>query len=45
MAFWKLAYNNHWVTLEQLRQAVKTESNPYGNITADEFEAITGEPF
>ena len=45
MAFWKLAYNQKWVTIDQLRLAVTTESNPYGEITPDEFKKITGKDF
>lgn len=45
MAFWKLAFSCKWVTVDQLRLAVKTESNPYGEITADEFTAISGDVF
>ncbi len=45
MAFWMLAYNAKWVTIAQLRLAVKTSGNPYGDITPDEFLAITGETF
>lgn len=41
MAFWKLAFNQKWVTAEQLRLAVKTESNPFGEITAEEYKSIT----
>ena len=45
MAFWKLAYNQKWVTAEQLRLAVITESNPYGEITPEQFKEITGKDF
>ena len=45
MAFWNLAYNMKWVTIDQLRLAVKTESNPFGEITPEEFKAITGQDF
>ena len=41
MAFWRLAYNMKWVTAEQLRLAVITESNKFGEITAEEYEEIT----
>ena len=43
--FWRLAYKSKWVTIDQLRLAVKTVSNPYGEITPEEFEDITGEAF
>ncbi|MCH7321798.1 XkdX family protein [Solibacillus sp. MA9] len=42
MAFWKMAYNLKWVTADQLRLAVVTESNPYGEITVEEYKLITG---
>lgn len=45
MAFWKMAYNLKWVTAEQLRLAVITESNQYGEITAEEYKQITGKDF
>lgn len=45
MAFWQLAYTYKWVTIEQLRLAVKTETNKYGDISPEEFEIITGEKF
>ncbi len=45
MAFWQLAFTRKWVTIDQLRQAVKTDSNPYGQITPEQFQTITGEEF
>ncbi|MDF1495226.1 XkdX family protein [Caproiciproducens sp. CPB-2] len=45
MAFWALAYTRKWVTIDQLRQAVLTDSNPYGQITPEQFQTITGEEF
>ena len=45
MEFWRLAYNRKWVKAEQLRLAVITESNPYGEITPEEYEQITGTKF
>lgn len=45
MAFWQLAYTRKWVSIEQLRQAVKTVSNPYGQITPAEYKTITGEDY
>lgn len=45
MAFWNLAYKSKWVTADQLRLVVKTEANPFGEITQDEFQTITGEEF
>jgi hypothetical protein len=45
MAFWQLAYTRKWVTIDQLRIAVKTDNNPYGQITPEQFQQITGEAF
>lgn len=45
MAFWNLAYKYKWVTIDQLRLAVKTDTNPYGEITPEEFKQITGQDF
>lgn len=39
--FWKLAYEQKWVTAEQLRGAVKTDTNPFGEITPQEYQEIT----
>jgi len=45
MNFWKMAYNMKWVTAEQLRLAVITETNPYGEITTEEYKDITNKEF
>lgn len=45
MAFWKLAFNMKWVSAEQLRLAVKTESNLFGEITPEQYKEITGIDF
>jgi len=45
MAFWNLAYKYKWVTIDQLRLVVRTESNPYGEISPEEFKQITGQDF
>ncbi|GEB35321.1 XkdX family protein [Brevibacillus parabrevis] len=45
MAFWMLAFAMKWVTANQLRLAVVTEANPYGEISKDEFKTITGQDF
>lgn len=45
MTFWSLAYARKWVTIDQLRLAVKTDSNPYGQITPEQFKIITGEDY
>lgn len=41
MNFWKMAFNLKWVTAEQLRLAVVTESNPFGEITPEQYKEIT----
>ena len=43
--FWKLAYEQKWCTIEQLRMAVKTEAQPFGEISPEHFKAITGNEF
>ena len=45
MDFWEMAYKLKWVTAEELRQAVITEKNPYGEITPEEYKEITGQDF
>lgn len=45
MMFWNIAYKSKWVTLDKLRLVVKTESNPFGEITPEQFKQITGEDF
>lgn len=45
MEFWKLAIERRWCTPEQLRLAVLTEDNPYGDITPEQYEEITGIKF
>ena len=45
MAFWKVAYNEQWITAELLRLAVITETNRFGEITPEQYEEITGIEF
>lgn len=45
MDFWKMAFDNGWVGIDMLRQAVITETNPFGDITKEEFKEITGQDF
>lgn len=45
MEFWKMAYEQGWIEVEMLRQAVITESNPYGDITKEQYREITGADF
>lgn len=45
MGFWEMAYKFNWITKEILRQAVITDSNPYGEVTRAEYKEITGEKY
>ncbi|NMM52163.1 XkdX family protein [Paenibacillus aquistagni] len=45
MSFWKLAYECKWIDAEGLRAVVKTESNPFGEITATQYKEITNIDF
>ena len=43
--FWKMAYDMGAIDVDMLRQAVKTDANPYGEISKDEFKTICGQDF
>lgn len=45
MNFWRLAFNQKWVSAEELKGAVKTDDNRFGEITSDEYGEITGIEF
>ena len=45
MSFWNIAYKQKWVNIDQLRLAVRTASNPFGDITPEEFKQITDKDF
>ncbi|GMQ58266.1 hypothetical protein AN1V17_26610 [Vallitalea sediminicola] len=45
MNFWKMAYNMNCIDAEQLKGAVKTEINKFGEITEEEYKTITGLDF
>lgn len=45
MSFWRLAYKMNWINAEKLRMVVKTEENPFGEITPEEYKEITGQEF
>ncbi|MDQ0496390.1 XkdX family protein [Paenibacillus brasilensis] len=45
MNFWSLAFKLNWVTAEKLKGAVKTEDNPFGEISPEEYKEITGVDF
>ncbi|MGN7167967.1 XkdX family protein [Paenibacillus cellulositrophicus] len=42
MSFWKLAFDKKWVTADALKGAVKTDTNPFGEITPEQYQQITG---
>lgn len=42
MSFWKLAFDMRWIDAEGLRGAVRTDSNPFGEITPEQYKEITG---
>lgn len=51
MTFWKLAFDMGWIDRDQvvaaqkLRFAVKTEINPFGEITLEDYKTITNKEF
>lgn len=45
MSFWEMAYRLEWADKALLKQAVLTESNPFGEITEEEYKGITGEVY
>lgn len=51
MEFWKLAFDSGWIhtdkelAAQKLRLAVKTVSNPHGEITPEEYQIITNRDF
>ena len=51
MSFWQMAYNLGWIdadkekAAEKLRIAVKTQDNPFGEISSEEYQLITGKEF
>lgn len=45
MDFWKMIYDLKIIDSDYLRQAVITDTNKYGDITAEQFKEITGEDF
>lgn len=40
-SFWKMAFDYQWCTAEQLKGAVLTDTNKFGEITTDEYKTIT----
>jgi len=45
MQFWQIAFMYRWVTADQLKLAVKTETNPFGEISKEQYKEITGQEF
>mgnify|MGYP000873553543 CR=1 FL=1 len=41
-SFWQMAFKYKWVDTTTLKGAVKTDINPFGEITVDEYKTITG---
>lgn len=40
MSFWKLAFDYKWIDAEDLWAVVKTESNPFGELTIEQYKEI-----
>lgn len=45
MQFWQIAFMYKWVTADQLKLAVKTDTNPFGEITKEQYKEITRQEF
>lgn len=43
--FWNMAFNTKAIDINMLRQAVKTNANPSGEISLEEFKEISGVDF
>ena len=43
--FWKMAFDMKAIDINTLRKAVKTQENPFGEISEAEFKVITGVDF
>jgi hypothetical protein len=44
-SFWKMAFDYKWVNTTNLKGAVKTDTNLFGEITPDEYKMITGQDY
>jgi hypothetical protein len=44
-SFWQMAFNFKWVDATELKGAVKTDTQPFGEITSDEYKQITNVDF
>lgn len=45
MNFWKMVFDLKCCDADFIRQAVKTDKNPFGEITPEQFKEITKEDF
>ena len=45
MSFWADAFKWGWADADLIRMVVITDDFPWGEITKEEFEEITGQPF
>lgn len=45
MEFWRIAFQFGWVSADELRGAVKTDTRINGEITPEQFKEITKEDF
>lgn len=45
MEWWKMSFAKGWVTKGELRWAVISPENPFGDITKEEFKMITDSDF
>lgn len=43
--FWKMAYDRRAIDTVLLGQAVKCDSNPYGEISSEQYRTICGDDF
>lgn len=43
--FWKMAFDMRAIDITLLRQAVITDSNPFGDLTKEQFKEICNEDF
>lgn len=45
MNFWTNAFLWEWCDVSLLKKVVKTDKNPFGEITKEEFKSITGKAY
>lgn len=44
-SFWKMIFDMGAIDITLLREAVITKTNPFGELTEEEFKEISGEDF